>query len=346
MLLRVNPILYTLVSAAFLSFQSQNLEVFATRENEFIFTNRNDDNSNVASSLATMLEMDAVKATTNAPFTSETQRDTIKETVPIALVFSDVDGTLVHYPESIDRQDGSSDANYDDENNLLLKLPPSRTGLQGVISYETLRKCQVLRRKYGIKLVLVSGMRTSTMMQRLPFLPRADAYCCENGGRIFYPVDADENEHHQGRVFKCINNDALSGSDRDNGDLNPFVLVEDLDWRSVLERTEAAGPDGYRVAGDENDSPIIPIEQRQGRLWEFAKSLLAAGYVLDWQGYATCFRVNRKQQTTQITDDLFQALALSNEPLYCPPGLIRSTNLGHIDFAPSCSGKRNWYEYV
>ena len=35
--------------------------------------------------------------------------------------------------------------------------------------------------------VLLTGARTATLLQRLPFLPSADAYCAENGGRIFYP---------------------------------------------------------------------------------------------------------------------------------------------------------------
>ena len=33
----------------------------------------------------------------------------------------------------------------------------------------------------------MTGARTSTLLQRLPFLPAADAYASENGGRIFYP---------------------------------------------------------------------------------------------------------------------------------------------------------------
>jgi len=47
----------------------------------------------------------------------------------------------------------------------------------------------MLRRPpYHTTLVLVSGMRTTTLFQRLAFLPRADAYASECGGRIFYPV--------------------------------------------------------------------------------------------------------------------------------------------------------------
>lgn len=42
-------------------------------------------------------------------------------------------------------------------------------------------------RKGGVKLVLITGARLSTMLQRMAFLPAADAYICENGGRIFYP---------------------------------------------------------------------------------------------------------------------------------------------------------------
>ena len=42
-------------------------------------------------------------------------------------------------------------------------------------------------RQGGIKLVLITGARVSTLLQRMAYLPAADAYICENGGRIFYP---------------------------------------------------------------------------------------------------------------------------------------------------------------
>jgi hypothetical protein len=280
---------------------------------------------------------------------------------PILIVFSDVDGTLVHYPEtSFHSTNNNTDAS------MFLKLPPSRTGLQGILSIATLRKCQQLRRQ-GIKLVLISGMRTSTMMQRLPFLPKADAYCCENGGRIFYPMPVvDHHQHpaslkrrrrqvvtlvHVSNVSDTNGNTIIDASDESDTVESPFRLVEDGHWRSMLEHVDAAGPDGYQgEAGEEEEnddnSTIIPLEHRQGLLWEFAKTLVAQGFVLDWQGYATCFRVNRKQQqpsnqqSKDISDQMFQSLASGD--IACPPGLIRSTNLGHIDFSPDCSGKRNW----
>lgn len=42
-------------------------------------------------------------------------------------------------------------------------------------------------RKGGVQLVLITGARISTLLQRMAYLPTADAYICENGGRIFYP---------------------------------------------------------------------------------------------------------------------------------------------------------------
>jgi hypothetical protein len=90
----------------------------------------------------------------------------------ILIVFSDLDGTLIHYPANM--------PNYSESHsgNRILELPPSATGLKGVISSRTLSRCRDLR-KAGIKLVLVSGMRTSTLLKRLPYLPKADAYCTE-----------------------------------------------------------------------------------------------------------------------------------------------------------------------
>ena len=73
-------------------------------------------------------------------------------------MFSDADGTLVHYPELMDTIKSVA-------GNQILKLPASATGMQGIISSQTLAKCQELRQT-GIKFVLVSGMRTSTLLKR------------------------------------------------------------------------------------------------------------------------------------------------------------------------------------
>ena len=79
-------------------------------------------------------------------------------------VFSDIDGTLVHYPKNLMQQssgDGDThhvkDADNNNENDLLY-LPPSKTGQRGVISFKTLRLCQQIRNE-GVPFVLVTGAR-------------------------------------------------------------------------------------------------------------------------------------------------------------------------------------------
>ena len=88
----------------------------------------------------------------------------------MAVIFCDVDGTLVHYGEQ-PRAD-------------LLQLPASSSGLCGSISVETLALVASLRAS-GHRFALVSGMRCSTFFARLPFLPACDAYVIESGGRVF-----------------------------------------------------------------------------------------------------------------------------------------------------------------
>lgn len=63
---------------------------------------------------------------------------------------------------------------------------PQNLTPQGIISRESLRLAAALRAS-GARFAIVSGARTTTVLQRLPFLPAADAVVSENGGRIFYP---------------------------------------------------------------------------------------------------------------------------------------------------------------
>ncbi|CAB9504674.1 expressed unknown protein [Seminavis robusta] len=276
--------------------------------------------------------------------TTATPKGTIKDTIKV--IFSDVDGTLVHYPKTIPDDDPLNNNN----NNPIIRLPPSATGMQGIISSQTFAKCQQIRDTTpDTKLVLVSGMRTTTLLKRLPFLPKADAYCSEAGGRIFWsrPVSSSSNDNTF-VVTPC------------NGatDLEPFEIVEDQEWRRRMQQTHAAGSDGYPSAEltTETTQPPQPqqVSKRSGALWEFAQKLLAKGLVLDTNGYATCFRINRKQQRQQQpqrnnnnNDDqlLFDQL-LQGQILPCPPALATSTNLGCIDYYPMESGKLNCCRYV
>jgi hypothetical protein len=236
------------------------------------------------------------------------------------VVFSDVDGTLVHYPNKAPRGG---------KGNSILKLPPSSTGMRGVISSKTLSLAQEIRKK-GTKLVLVSGMRTSTLLARLPFLPRADAYCTEAGGRIFYPVASNDDG---GFVVTPQRYDGCTDED-----LEPFSLVEDMKWRAKMEKI--AGKYGLSVEELANDPTNVPsLNERDGLLWDFARHLTAKGYTVDTTGYSTCFRVNQQHQTG-ITKKQFAAL--SNGELEVWEGLGTSVNLACVDFYPAESGKKNW----
>jgi len=233
----------------------------------------------------------------------------------IQIIFSDVDGTLVHYP--------ADDVDYSES---ILQLPPSSTGMQGVISAKTLVQCQQIRQKYRRKLVLISGMRTSTLWKRLPFLPRADAYCSE-AGRIFYPTTNMEGYH--GLVVVPQTYDGCS-----ERDLQPFGLIEDVAWRTCMEQT--CGTDGFVGTELATSQDPIPVKDRKGLLWEYARTLMDKGLVIDTEGYSTCFRVNRKQQTNVAAFD-----ALLTADHHVPPELATSMNLGCLDFYPRDSGKKN-----
>jgi hypothetical protein len=130
-------------------------------------------------------------------------------------------------------------------------LPPSSTGARGAISARSLRLYAAVR-ALGVPLVVISGCRAATLLQRLPCLPAADAYVCESGGRIFYPSKA----------FPTA-----------------APLEEDLEWRRSLEA--ATGPAAQ--AG--------PPAERRGALWACFARLQAAGFACDAASYTTAFRL-------------------------------------------------------
>lgn len=273
-------------------------------------------------------------------------------------MFSDIDGTLVHYPKNLMQQssgDGDKaahhvkDAGNNDDDNLLY-LPPSKTGQRGVISFKTLRLCQQIRNE-GVPFVLVTGARSTTLFQRLPYLPRADAYVSESGGRIFYPHSLG-NDRVDGMVEGVlVQPEPYEGCPSSH--LEPFTLVEDLDWRNEVSNLECAGTDGYSTlaprAGSDGFStltPPIPIEQRSGKLWEHARSLQKEGFFLDSSGYATAFRINRKHQEDDLASNFDDFLHKCNNRDGVPDELGCSTNLGCVDFYPKMSGKKNVCDYI
>jgi hydroxymethylpyrimidine pyrophosphatase-like HAD family hydrolase len=246
-----------------------------------------------------------------------------KDENPISLVFSDIDGTILHYPSQIPKSPPG---------NQYLKLPPSSTGMKGIISSETISLIQEIRGR-GAKFVLVSGMRTSTFLKRLPYLPKADAYCTEAGGRIFYPTDAGIS---QDNVF-VVKPKGYGRASKD--DLKPFGIQEDLEWRAKIE--EASGEFGSPSLKElyRDPSKTKELKERDGLLWDFARHLIHKGFILDTKGYSACFRVNRKQQSSVSDDDFENLLNGTIKPF---DGLASSVNLSCIDFYSELSGKKNW----
>lgn len=239
-------------------------------------------------------------------------------------------GTLIHYYED--------DAAGVPGPPAVLSLPPSATGRLGLISIETLRLASAVRAK-GSRLVLVSGTRHSTFAKRLPFLPRADAYVIENGGRIFYPRGAPPEPNATGQTPDAGSGETGSGVNQEGvsalGVENPSItghpvdeLREDLGWRERLE--DVTGPASQ-------DS--LPPEQRKGPLWDLYRRAVAAGFEVDTNTYYTMLRV--KEAHGPEGADAMRALLES-----LPPGLRVVTNLGMVDICPEASGKHNAAAYL
>lgn len=286
----------------------------------------------------------------------------------IKIIFSDIDGSLIHYPNELQDHESprSKQQEQDDETNLILALPPSATGLRGLISSQTLATCRDLRLEKDVKLVLVTGARTSTLLNRLPYLPKADAYCTEAGGRIFYPTDDTGIDCCLEDIGQFTYTPVeYSGANIANGDLKPFGLREDMVWRKRME-VGGAGTEAYvgnevlshRCHGEMEDEeclidyestdgfPLVedevPVSQRKGHLWQYANQLVEReGFVLDTKSYSTCFRVNSKHQT----NGNFKAL-LDGDISHPALHIGKSTNLGCIDFYPAVSGKANCCQYI
>jgi hypothetical protein len=237
----------------------------------------------------------------------------------IRIVFSDLDGTLIHYPAALlvgtaaaygtattssttTTNTTNTNTTHDDdavppETQMIIALPASSTGLTGTLTRETMALCRIIRRGSsrndvvpapphqrgggGCKLAFISGMRFSTLLTRIPYLPRADAYACDSGGRIFiahdhddhHPdddndIDDDGDNHDDSSAEKSSRNNNDDGQKKNKSSnrsrttrttrrrkrtllrivpVDPldeaFYLTEDMAWRKRIEAV--VGSDGY-----------------------------------------------------------------------------------------------------
>ncbi|EME31588.1 uncharacterized protein Gasu_12590 [Galdieria sulphuraria] len=178
----------------------------------------------------------------------------------IRIVFSDLDGTLVHYPQELKRysqieqlNDGKFVVRYKDsgEERICLALPSTTRGYS-LISLETCQRIEEIREK-GVYFVYISGARTVTFENRRSLLPIVDFEVFENGGVIT----------QQGKV--------------------------DQEWQQTISSFIGS-----------NYSLRTPVEERQGSLWDAYRLLLQKGFKLDADGYLTQFRVKKPQGNTEL----------------------------------------------
>lgn len=169
----------------------------------------------------------------------------------------------------------------------VISLPASLTGRMARISVETLKLAARVRSS-GARLVLVSGTRYSTFVKRLPYLPRADAYVIENGGRIFYPQGAAtegvETPKSEGGSTadssRAISSDVASIVGDPSLTAHPeSALTEDLEWRRKMEG----------VTGPASQDAKDPVD-REGPLWELYRKAVSEGFEVDTNTYYTMLR--------------------------------------------------------
>lgn len=200
--------------------------------------------------------------------------------IMIDIIFSDIDGTCVHYDmgetlvpfqgNGLERL-GLEKAQFPDgRTEWVVALPESSSGSRGIVSVKTLDMYEKLRR-LGKKVVLVSGCRFATLLQRLPYLPKADAYVCESGGRILIP----------------------------NAPQDPTILSEDISWRNQHVGLPPKQPSG-----------VMPREY-EGDLWSFYRDISSKGISIDIKNYSTAFRVKDSRLSPSDVAEYSSNLACS-----------------------------------
>lgn len=168
----------------------------------------------------------------------------------------------------------------------VISLPASATGRKARISVETLNLAAKVRAS-GARLVLVSGTRYSTFVNRLPFLPRADAYVIENGGRIFYPTKDTAAAAAAGGDGETSSSSCEAGGEGEKSAVGDpaltahpaSLLTEDLKWRETME--SSTGP-----ASQDTKTP----EDREGPLWDLYRKAVSEGFEVDTNTYYTMIR--------------------------------------------------------
>lgn len=232
----------------------------------------------------------------------------------VQVVFSDLDGTLVHYPkEFLEYADIISEepATEDTPEKAVIKYKETNetrecvvlTSMTGGKAYMSDKTKDLIAemREMGVIFVIISGARSSTYAGRRPYLPDADYEFFENGGRKLH-----------------------------NGTL-------DAEWTDNFEAQIGV------VKDRESILPEMPAPaDRTGSLWGLYEELLADGWTLDARNYVSNFRVDVKKSTGKTEKHLSDIVERECEKR----GLASSYNLGKADIYPAGSGKANAANHI
>ncbi|KAJ8904040.1 hypothetical protein NDN08_000570 [Rhodosorus marinus] len=256
---------------------------------------------------------------------------------PIKVVFSDIDGTLVHYPKDFDRYaelgevvNGKVFIRYNETGESReCRVLESMTGGKAFISEKTIALVDQIRAE-GVQFVLITGARSSTYDNRRPNLPKVDFEVFENGGR-------------------CIRNGVRRSSCNYNSfNLLPHALELMICFcffptlLSILKEIDMQWTKMYEnVIGDSSNATTVTPQledasERVGPLWDLYRRLSKEGWALDARDYVTNFRVDVTKSTGKTVED-FEKIKDELKAL----NLATSFNLGKADIYPSTSGKAN-----
>ncbi|PXF41569.1 hypothetical protein BWQ96_08714 [Gracilariopsis chorda] len=232
----------------------------------------------------------------------------------VNVLFSDLDGTLVHYPKEFlhyadiieevaatDNTPETATIRYHETNeSRTCVVLSSMTGGKAYLSLRTNELISTLR-DMDVLFVIITGARSSTYVGRRDYLPEADYEFFENGGRKIAEgkLDATWSDQFKEQVGEIADRTSLS-------------------------------PD------------MPPPEQRQGTLWGLYKELLDDGWKLDGRKYTTNFRVDVAKSEGKHTRDLNAIVETKCAPL----SLASSYNLGKADLYPAQSGKANAARHI
>lgn len=266
----------------------------------------------------------------------------------VKAIFSDIDGTVVHYEKTMTKQgyvmlknSGEVNTNPSDVTDCVTELirdnvaveqvvwlhqpsqtrcptlkVPSLTLGGGYMSVATLDLIDVLRQEHGVAFVLMTGARTSTLLmrRRSATLPTTDYDVCEGGGKLW---------DRQGK--KPLEEAPL-----------------DEKWSSNFVPT--CGP------MEQLDSDPLT---RVGALWDVFRILHNEGFKLDAKSFSTSFLVDLSKSTCVEKGEKSLAEAetyLKNkfvaEDFAGKFNVTYITNLGKGQVCPVGCNKRTAAEYI